>query len=284
MFNKKRIVLILLLSVFILMACSQNQTPTPDMQSTEMALSLQQTMVALDATVQALSIEKTLAANPTPTFTPSPIPSPTKTPGPVVINDDFSVDTGRWQECGQCVIRDGALLMGPYPATNSAEGYLTICADCGYVTDYKMGVDVVYVNGFSDRGFGLVLREQEGNFIELEISTWQYYGVWFYDKEKQGRGDAWMALLPDGWLPSGYIHPAQLSNRIDVETTTENDKSKVAIRFNGQLINTVEIPNVPGQVGLVVGLHSLGIAFDNFYFEGYPIYPVSPANDSEPTL
>ena len=283
--GKKNIIVIVILLSIILTACGQNQTPTPDLIATQASIYLQQTMVALEATAQFLSIEQTRAANPTPTFTPSPIPSPTNTPGPVVINDDFSVDTGRWQKCGQCEIRDGMLIMGPYPATNSAEGYFTICADCGYVTDYRMGVDVVYMNGFSDRGFGLVLREQDGNYVEWEISTWQYYGVWFYDKEKKGRGDAWGALLPDGWVPSGYIHPAQLSNRLDVVATTENDKTTVAIYVNGQLINTVEIPNVPGRVGLVVGLHSLGIAFDNFYFEGYPLYPLVPGeNSGEPTL
>jgi hypothetical protein len=278
-------ILVLLLGILLTAGCGQNQVPTPDTTATAFALGLQQTMVALDITVQALSVEQTKAANPTLTLTPSPIPAPTNTPGPVIIHDDFSTDVGRWQGCEQCVIRDGSLIMGPYPVSNSAEGYFTICADCGYVTDYKMGVDVVYVNGYSDRGFGLVLREHQGNYIELEISTWQFYGVWYYDKEKKGSWDAWGALLTDGWVPSGYLRPAQLSNRLDVETTTENGKSSVAIRVNSQLINTVEIPNVPGQVGLVVGLHSLGIAFDNFYFEGYPLYSAPSDNESaQPSL
>lgn len=283
--RRKSIIFRLLLLFLFVTACSPDLTPTPDMTATVQALNLQQTMVALDSTVQALSVEQTHAANPTPTFTHTPVPTATNTPGPVVINDDFSADVGRWQGCTQCTIRDGSLIMGPYPVSNSAEGYYTICADCGYVSDYKMGVDVVYVNGYSDRGFGLVLREHEGSYIEVEISTWQLYGVWYYDKEKQGNWDVWSALLQDGWVPSGYIHPAQLSNRLDVEVTTEDDKSVAAIRVNGQLINTVEIPNVPGQVGLVVGLHSLGIAFDNFYFEGFPVFPAAPGSDStQPTL
>ena len=121
--GKKNIIVIVILLSIILTACGQNQKPTPDLIATQASLYLQQTMVALEATAQFLSIEQTRAANPTPTFTPSPIPSPTNTPGPVVINDDFSIDTGRWQKCGQCEIRDGMLIMGPYPATNSAEGY-----------------------------------------------------------------------------------------------------------------------------------------------------------------
>lgn len=121
--ERKKGALLFPLIILLLAACGQNQTPAPDTTATAFALSLQQTMVALDVTVQALSVGQTQAAIPTPTSTPSPVPSPTNTPGPVVINDDFSADVGRWQGCGQCAITNGSLVMGPYPVSNSAEGY-----------------------------------------------------------------------------------------------------------------------------------------------------------------
>jgi hypothetical protein len=265
----------------LITGCGPKAASTPDAQASERALQaagLQQTMTALAGTVQAMSAVQTEAAR--VTATPSITPSATGTPGPLVIQDDFSGDIGRWKNCGQCRIANGSLYMGPYPVTDSGQGYITLCGDCGIVQDFKIGVDAVYVEGYSDRGFGLVLREQDGAYVELEITTWQFYGVWYFDPTKQQGYDGWSTLLPGGWSASGYLHPAQLSNRIDVETATDGGKSTAAIRINGQLIYTVEIPSAPARVGLVVGLHSLGIAFDNFTFEGYPVDQQMPQDPS----
>lgn len=48
---------------------------------------------------------------------------------------------------------------------------------------------------------------------------------------------------------------------------SQRRKSILSIHINGQPVNTAEIPAESGRVGLVVGLHSLGVVFDNFYFE-----------------
>lgn len=244
-------------------------TPTPDAQGTALAQQLQQTMTALAVTVQAYSARQTQDA--LPTSTPTITPTATKTPGPLMIQDDFSADVGRWADCGQCRFLNGMMEMGPYPSNISAEGYITLCADCGVVQDYMMGVDVVYVEGASDRGFGLVLYEANGAFVDVELTTWQVYGAWSYDPARTTAWEAWNSLISGGWKLSGYLHPAQLSNRVEVEVKTANGRRTAAIRVNGQLLNTVEIPALPSRVGLVVGLHSLGIGFDNFVFVGEPI-------------
>ena len=265
--SMKVLILILLLTA----ACGSAPTaaPTPDMQATGTAIGLQQTMVALDATVQAYSALQTEAARATETPLPTVTLTPTitVTPGPLVIADDFSTDVGRWVECGQCRIENGALHMGPYPISDKGEGYIAICSDCGIAQEYKMGVDATFSDGFTDRGFGLVIREEAGNYADVEITTWQVYGAWVYNKSLNSWGNL---LGGDPWKLSGTLYPSYGTNRLEVEVTTQGNNSVMSIRINEQLVNTAQFAVGSGRVGLVVGLHSLGVIFDNFYFEELP--------------
>ena len=271
----KKLLSLSILLIFIT-SCGIQAAPTPNLDATATSLGLQQTMVALNMTVQAYSAAQTEAARatatpiptetliPTETFTPSA----TATPGPIIIDDDFSADTGRWTECGQCRIENGALHMGPYPVSDKGEGYLAICSDCGSVQDYKMGVDATFVDGYTDRGFGLILREDSGSYIDVEITTWQVYGAWIYDKPKNVWGNV---LGGDPWKLSGTLYPSYGTNRLEVEVASQGGTSNITIYINGQRVNTGTMPAIAGRVGLVVGLHSLGVLFDNFHFEGYPV-------------
>ena len=117
----------------------------------------------------------------------------------------------------------------------------------------------------SDRGFGLLLREEGGAYIDLEITTWQVYGAWYFNNEK----NAWGTLFDKGWQQTGSLYPGAGTNRVEAEITSSGGNSNINIKINGQLVNTTTMPAVRGRVGLVVGLHSLGVRFDNFYFEGY---------------
>jgi hypothetical protein len=259
--------------------------PGPDTQATATAAAAaeaqQQAVGTLSASILSTTVARSatqtaLAAptvTPTVTLTSTPTPTPTVTPGPLVIDDDFSSMNPRWLGCDICAVKDGALIVGPYPASNSAKGYITLCKDCGVVHEYKMSVDATYADGPSDRGFGFVLRENNGSFIDLEISTWQVYGVWHYDVNGGDAGIAWRNLLPGGFTLSTYLYPSQLTNHIEVEVKASQssaNKDLVKISFNGILINTVEIPSGRGRVGLTVGLHSISAAFDNFHFEAMP--------------
>lgn len=255
--------------------CTSNTPPTPDIQATTTMFSLNQTRAALDVTVQAYQAAQTEAARATETPIPSPTltPTPTATPGPTIIQDDFTTDTGRWIECGQCKIENSGLQMGPYPISNDGGGYIAICRDCGQPQDYKMGVDATFIDGYTDRGFGLLLREQDGSYVDAEITTWQVYGIWSFDKQK----NTWGSFLTDGWSLTGNLRPGAATNRLEVEVTSSKGISTMNIRVNGELVSSPTMNAVSGRVGLVVGLHSLGVIFDNFYFEGYTIQ--SPNDD-----
>jgi hypothetical protein len=139
-----------------------------------------------------------------------------------------------------------------------------------------MSVDATFISGVSDRGFGLVLREANGDYIDLEITTWQLYGVWFYDKKAGGAWKAWHSLLSKAYLPTGALNAGLHTNHIAVyvhSSDTNRQQDLIEISLNGRLLNTVQIPRSAGHVGLVVGLHSIGVAFDNFHFEGFPLQP-----------
>lgn len=262
----KKYILLFVLILF-LAACGTKASPTPDVQATATWLVIQQTMVALDMTVQAHAAAQTEAAKATATPLPTATlsPTPTVTPGPLVIRDDFSSDTGRWTECGVCKIENGTLQMGPYPVSDKGEGYIAICSDCGTVQDFKMGVDATFKDGYTDRGFGLVLREIDGSYADVEITTWQVYGAWVYDKPKH----TWGSLLGgDPWKLSGSLYPSYGTNRLEVEVKSQGGKSALSIYINGQSVKTGEMPAISGRVGLIVGLHTLAVTFDNFYFEG----------------
>ena len=130
-----------------------------------------------------------------------------------------------------------------------------------------MGVDATFSDGFTDRGFGLVIREENGNYVDVEVTTWQVYGAWTFDRST----NLWGSILSgDPWKLSGALYPSYGTNRLEVEVTTQGTNSMVSIRINDQLVNTAQFAVGSGRVGLVVGLHSLGVIFDNFYFEELP--------------
>ena len=276
-----------LLFCMVSAACSLG----PDVQATATAAAQESDMktqsAAIVSTAIALAGTQTALAMPTatPTITPTSTAAPTDTatPGPLVIDDDFSSMNPRWQGCDICSIKGGALMVGPYPSSDSAKGYITLCKDCGVVREYKMSVDATFISGVSDRGFGFVVREANGDFIDLEITTWQVYGVWFYDVKGGNAWTAWHALLSKAYLPTPYLFPGVAKNHIAVEvkaSDSNQNEDLVKISFNGTLLNTVEIPKGAGHVGLAVGLHSIGVAFDNFHFEGIPLTGSAAAGNS----
>jgi hypothetical protein len=249
-------------------ATAQAGQTQQQLQLEEQQQQMQQTGEALHAAATSLSATQTFIARPTPTAS--------VTPGPVVIRDDFNQDTGRWTECDYCSLRDGVLYLGPVPSSDSARGYYAICKDCGQVEYFKMSVDAQFVEGASDRGFGLLYDESRGDYRDLEILTWQLYGLWHYDPTLKDSWDAWST--DEGYQAAKYLRAGRQLNHIEmkvepydhphVQNTCED---RLSIYINGKFEHAVYIECKSGRVGLMVGLHSLGVSFDNFYFEAIPV-------------
>ncbi|HET7011648.1 MAG TPA: hypothetical protein VFI11_12805 [Anaerolineales bacterium] len=256
----------------LLQACTGGAS---SLQSTEQALSLRQTEVAIEGTASALTAAETaLAASPTASpRPPTATPMPTATPGPLILYDDFRFDDGRWDGCSHCRYEDGELVVGPYSPSEGAYGVPIVCEDCGVVADYDMAVDVRFIDGQSDRGFGLLLRydEETGRYLDLEAMTWQVYGVWYFDPQLL----SWSTL--GGWKYSPSMYPSYLSNHIEVQVRGP----WLQIDMNGVTVEVYEnLPPGPGKVGLVVGFHGIQVAFDNFAIVIYPTEGGPPADST----
>jgi hypothetical protein len=51
---------------------------------------------------------------------------------------------------------------------------------------------------------------------------------------------------------------------------TDNNQMTLTVTINGKVARALNVDNGSGSVGLLVGMHSLGVAFDNFHFEELP--------------
>ncbi len=205
-----------------------------------------------------------------PTHTPLPpteTPTLTPTPGPIVFQDDFSGQSGDWLDCVDCEWEGGALLMGPYSPTQALGGVYTVCGPCGTPTFFRMAVDATFDDGQTDRGYGLVFQITEDHFLDLEISPLFLTSFgWEYDRQFE----TWSLSNPNiEQVFSGLVKPGRATNRLEIEVVPSGQsRADVYYKVNGR--NAFVLFNRPveaGQVGLIVGWHSLSVAFDNFEFE-----------------
>jgi len=259
-----RILIPCLCAGFLVTACQGSAVGAAT--QTAQSLQVRQTELAMQGTAAALSAAETqLASAPTATETPAAPPTPTRlptrTPGPFLLFDDFSGDTGHWTDCGVCDFRSGELVMGPYAPSSSLGGYVALCEECGLLQDYTLAVDGRFLDGYTDRGYGLILRfnPETGSYVDLEITTWQVYGVWAYDA-----GDKSWTSPSLGWRYAPALFPSYGTNRVEVQVAGD----MAEIRINDVTVLVLEdMPPGPGGVGLTVGMHSMKVGFDNFQLE-----------------
>jgi hypothetical protein len=220
------------------------------------------TLVPPPVATEALPTETELP--PTETL----VPTITLTSGPLFVKDDFSTNSGIWSGCDECEWKDGVLIMGPYPASNYGDAYYAICEPCGMTANYRMAVDATFFEGASDRGYGFLVYLTDDFYVTFEMATWQVAGLFKYEPVQS----RWSELIP--WQWKGYINPGRQTNRIEIIVRDSQNlgKSDITLKINGKVLAVYSgIGIEPTMVGLEVGWHSIGIAFDNFEFE--PLEP-----------
>jgi hypothetical protein len=210
----------------------------------------------------------TATATPPPTATATITPTPTPS-GPIVFNDDFAAtNLKNWKGCTKCDWKDGVLLMGPYKARG--DGYsqsdTAICVPCGKPTFYRMAVDVTFVEGYTDRFYGLLVGDGKRYQTSVGISPLQVTAIFRYDYQKR----EWELLNPSTEkVFSRLVKPGKLTNRIEVllEPSGVSD-GQLTLKINGSVSYVVyNLPVEPAEVGLYLDWHSIGVAYDNFEFE-----------------
>ncbi len=264
--------LFLLISVVVLaaLACSLTDELSPeDIASTMVA----ETSVAEEAAPQATIIKPAASTNTPLPPTESPIPppptqtntpAPTPTPGPILLSDDFSQPSDIWGECEICSWEEGALRMGPADLSGAGEQHIIICEACGLPINYKMGIDVTFLDGPSEpgRGYGVAVKVNEEMMMIFEINPFQTADLWQYDFQ-----DNYWDWVTGRW--TGAIRTGSQTNRVEVEVIPSGvGKSDVYLKINGTTVAVAWTREAaPGLVGLTIYGHVMEIAFDNFTFE-----------------
>ncbi|MBI5934307.1 MAG: hypothetical protein HY867_11415 [Chloroflexi bacterium] len=199
---------------------------------------------------------------PTATPLPTDTPLPTPTPGPIVIDDDFSADNGRFT-CESCTIEGGQLTIGPFPLVDSWQPFTVLCNDCGDVPNYKMSVDTWYNSGNNSFGWGLVVRQDEKTTYLIASSSWLVYNVFSFDLSSASSGGLGYKSLIRGWDKKSGLVAGRGVNHFEITM----QGSTMTIMINGLNLRTFDLPTNDGQVGLWVGNWETSAFFDNFHFE-----------------
>lgn len=259
--------MMLLLSILIsLLAACQSRTPSAD----EVATAIEATTM-MKKTLEPDTSTPTDAPSETPTitFTNTPAPSPTATESlhPIQIYEDFSSREVEWLACDVCEWKNDALYMGPYPASGAYQTHVAICKECGEVTYYRMAVVATYIDGPTDRGYGMILRWTDDYVITLEISPWQTVGAFKYEFDS----DRW-EILDGRW--AGAVKAGTSPNRIEVFVTqSQQRRTDISVAINGKNVFIVwNEPKDQSPVGLMLFGHALEVSFDDFEFEEYEPY------------
>jgi hypothetical protein len=126
-------------------------------------------------------------------------------------------------------------------------------------------VDAAFVDGVSERGFGILLRATERFFMTLEVTPWQTVAVWKFDHLTRG----W-ELVSGKW--TGAVAPGRGLNHIEIEVTgSEKGKSMMVVKVNGRTPLVLENqPADAGPVGLTLFGHGVEVLYDNFVYEELP--------------
>lgn len=211
----------------------------------------------------------------TPTLTPSPIPTDTPTitptPGPFSYTEDFS-ETGALSNfsCVKCEVKDGSLFFGPFPPEdNLGEQFsLILCEVCGARTHYRVSVDATYVDGPTDRFFGITaLVKTDGNKLNRTVylgsSTWQIYVVRDYNYETGVLSELNSNL-------TGYLFPGRTTNHLVIEVKPSARAGFVDVYFiiNGGTLYVYYLQAEEETfAGLGISFHSMTVSYDNFTYE-----------------
>ena len=239
-------VVILILSL----SCSIDMGTTP----TEAPVAIPPTAIA-----QATAIPPTPI--PIPTETPIP-PTAVPTKGPIIIDDDFSSDTGRFK-CESCFFDGESLTIGPFPLVDSYKPFVVLCGDCGSPPNYKMSVETWFAAGSQPLGFGLVVRQDKKYTYLVAMSSWQVYNVFEFD-ETAGGGVGYRSLV--GNWSKGGLGPGRAVHFIDILMMN----GSMTLTINKDFSRVFDLPSGSGEVGLSVGNWETSASFDNFHYEELP--------------
>jgi hypothetical protein len=201
------------------------------------------------------------SATPTRTLLPSRTPTITATPGPFTFYDDFSTDSGGWEDCEGCTWKDGRLVMGPYdPSSYFHDNY---CTGCGENKYYRMAVDATFIDGQVDRFYGVIFADGSSESYFLGISPWGFYTLdrWLWNESYWENVSRARTNVVVGSYGTNHFE-------IVVKPATQEGFSDYFIYINGTLVTAVYTRKTEGTwVGFAMDYHAQVAAYDNWEYE-----------------
>jgi hypothetical protein len=204
---------------------------------------------------------------PLPSQTYTPEPTITPTPGIVKLQDDFTSRSDIWGECENCVWENGSLYFGPFEPSGSGQDqiFYILCEACGENKYYRIAADVTYQEGYGgDRTFGILAGLGIHDVLAAGTASTSQHALYetFDLLSKRWGGTPFKVF--------GAVKPGLETNRIEVTISpgASLGAADIFVAVNGKtLIMLYDQEAMPSKVGLYLGWHSIGVAFDNFEYE-----------------
>lgn len=264
----KSIIIVSILFTLLLGACAPTAQPAAQQTEifTQIPISTDTSVPPTDTAVPPTDTPVPPTDTPMPTNTPTETPIPTDTPtitptpGPFSFMDDFTTDSGGWEDCELCKWENGGLLMGPFDPTSNFHS--NTCTGCGEYTYYKVSVDATYIDGQVDRFFGIYVGGVDGKQYYFGISPWQFYVI----AQHFDKGDSY-DILSFQW--SGTVNGSYATNTfaVDVLPAAQPNTADYFFKLNGKSIYVLYgRPVVPSTVGLAMDWHAVTASYDNWSF------------------
>ncbi len=286
-----------------------NEQPTAQPQNEEPAesqnSSAEATMAAQQATIEALQSAQQESSQATEV-------APVVNPGgsEIIFSTNFESDEGFFTLDKKITIEKGALYMGPFEKCSDFSleidrpvGCLSICQQCGIVSEYDERVEITYADGYLDKFWGLILRFNDMNDNNM-IDREDYFLGWMYNAYPQPNASYLIEHIPAdfaGWLKPIRL-PRHLRGKQDKPTIVRviawKEGHRIMIWMNDSLIAKIQneekipgkydevylgkrkevnpnwegMPN-SGKIGFWVADRKVQIKFDNFNFSNQPEEP-----------
>jgi hypothetical protein len=205
--------------------------------------------------------------------------------------ENFSEDTGRFSTSVGITIQDGALFMGEFDqcaefGTDKPAGCVSVCLACGdQLVEYEVNLITIFVDGVSERLYGLALRfidENGDQYIDLEdyFLGWVFsvnQAKWYLYEHKPNQPSPWDRITSgDANLPVTPREPNFL------RIVAYRDGQRIDIYMNDtMMLRIVSTPPMPGErfvedlpnsgsIGFWVPDRGIRVKFDNFTFSDVP--------------
>ena len=228
----------------------------------------------------------------------------------IIFNTNFESDEGFFTLDKKITIEKGSLYMGQFEKCSDFSleidrpiGCLSICTQCGIVSEYDERVEITYADGYLDKPWGLILPFNDMNDNNM-IDREDYFLGLYYNAYPQPNNSFLVEHIPADY--AGWLKPFRLQRHLRgkqdkptiVRVIAWQEGHRIMIWMNDTLVAKIQneekipgkndeiyigkrkevspswegMPN-SGKIGFWVTERKIQIKYDNFNFSNKPEEP-----------